>query len=169
MSLRQFISARYLLRTFRLVDDAIDTVTDTVTDGWKEVARMFGLHEDLFANPLHRKLSKPVTAILIGAGHRGCIYADYAVKNPDELNIVGVADLNHLRVSKTPSNIISSNIIAFIAGKIFLKKKSLRMPIIIATPDKMHTAPCLRALEMGYDVLLEKPIAPTEDGMPEDL
>src|SRR4051794_22174360 len=101
MSLRQFISARYLLRTFKLVDDAIETVTGTVTTGWKEVARMFGLHEDLFDNPLHKKLGRPVTAILIGAGHRGSIYADYAVKNDDELTIVGVADTNHLRVSKT--------------------------------------------------------------------
>ncbi|MBL7761840.1 MAG: hypothetical protein JNL23_00305 [Chitinophagaceae bacterium] len=90
MSLRQFISARNLLRTFKLVDGAIDTVTDTVTDGWKEVAKLFGLHEDVFENPLHKKLSKPVTAILIGAGHRGSIYADYAIKNPDEFTIVGV-------------------------------------------------------------------------------
>jgi len=35
--------------------------------------------------------------------------------------------------------------------------------VIIATSDYLHTQPCLAALEAGYDVLLEKPIAPTEE------
>jgi predicted dehydrogenase len=35
--------------------------------------------------------------------------------------------------------------------------------VIIATPDQLHTAPSLKALDAGYDVLLEKPIAPTEE------
>jgi predicted dehydrogenase len=35
--------------------------------------------------------------------------------------------------------------------------------MIIATGDTMHAAPALSALEAGYDVLLEKPIAPTPE------
>jgi predicted dehydrogenase len=35
--------------------------------------------------------------------------------------------------------------------------------IIIATPDNLHTGPCLAALDAGYDILLEKPIARTEE------
>jgi hypothetical protein len=62
MSLRQFISARYLLRSLKLVDSAIDTVTDTVTDGWKEVASMFGLHENLFFYTEPKKKRQPVKA-----------------------------------------------------------------------------------------------------------
>lgn len=31
--------------------------------------------------------------------------------------------------------------------------------VVIATPDDQHVAPCLAALSLGYDVLLEKPIA----------
>ena len=30
--------------------------------------------------------------------------------------------------------------------------------LVIATPDDQHTQPCLKALELGYHVLLEKPI-----------
>ena len=30
--------------------------------------------------------------------------------------------------------------------------------VVIATPDDAHVEPCLRALALGYDVLLEKPI-----------
>ncbi|MEG2066672.1 MAG: Gfo/Idh/MocA family oxidoreductase, partial [Tannerellaceae bacterium] len=35
--------------------------------------------------------------------------------------------------------------------------------VIIATPDHLHYAPCMKALDMGYDILLEKPIAQTEE------
>jgi len=162
MSLRQFISARYLLRSLKLVDSAIDTVTDSVTDGWKEVASIFGWHENLFFNPLHKKLSKPVTAILIGAGHRGTIYADYAIKNPDELTIVAIAETNHLRNSRLSRQHKIKQHNSFHTWEDVFKREKFADAIIIATPDKLHTAPCLKALEMGYDILLEKPIAPTE-------
>jgi predicted dehydrogenase len=34
--------------------------------------------------------------------------------------------------------------------------------IIISTPDDLHYGPCMAALRLGYDVLLEKPISPSE-------
>ena len=45
---------------------------------------------------------KPVTAIILGAGHRAMAYAEYSLAHPDELQIVGVADpderrRNHVR------------------------------------------------------------------------
>lgn len=33
--------------------------------------------------------------------------------------------------------------------------------VVVATPDREHVGPTLAALERGYDVILEKPIAPT--------
>ena len=155
MSLRQFISARKLLRSFSFVKN-------TAIQGWKEVAGKFGLNEDLFYNPLHKKIQKPVTAILIGAGHRGSIYADYAIKNPGELTITGVADPNHLRASKTARLHKIRAHHCFHTWEDVFKREKFADAVIIATPDQLHTAPCLKALEMGYDVLLEKPIAPTE-------
>ena len=91
MPLRQFISPETLLKPFIIVKN-------TALDGWNEVAKMLGLDEDLYYNPLHKKLSRPVTVILIGAGHRGSIYADYAKKNPGEMKIVAVADPNAYRL-----------------------------------------------------------------------
>lgn len=35
--------------------------------------------------------------------------------------------------------------------------------VVIATPDDLHVAPCMRALALGYDVLLEKPVCLAED------
>ncbi|HMO31931.1 MAG TPA: Gfo/Idh/MocA family oxidoreductase [Lacibacter sp.] len=156
MSLRQFISARKILRQIN------HTLTEAATLGWQEMAALFGLHQDLFHNPLHKKMDRPVTAILIGAGHRGMIYADYALKNPDELNIVAVAEPNAKRryraslLHKIPSGQCYTD------WKQVFEQARFADAVIIATPDALHTEPCLAALENGYDVLLEKPIATTE-------
>lgn len=156
MSLRQFIASRKLLRH-------IESFTNLATLGWNEVAGLFGLQDDVFYNPLHKKIEKPVTAILIGAGHRGSIYADYAIKNEDELQIVAVADSNPERRKRTAKlHSIPANHCFKDWKEVFVKEK-MADAVIIATPDQLHTAPCLAALEAGYDVLLEKPIAPTEE------
>ena len=41
--------------------------------------------------------TKPVSAIIVGAGHRALIYADLALSHPELLKIVGVADPNPVR------------------------------------------------------------------------
>ena len=38
-----------------------------------------------------------ITAVLVGLGHRGVGYATYADSHPDELQIVGVAEPDHVR------------------------------------------------------------------------
>lgn len=155
MSLRQFISARKVLRSLNIVKDK-------AVLRWKEFATLFGLHDDVFYNPLHKKIETPVTAILIGAGHRGNIYADYAKKFPDELRIVAVADPNPERRKRIAQlHNISENFCFTDWKKVFSIGK-FADTVIIATPDNLHTQPCLAALDAGYDILLEKPIAPTE-------
>ena len=37
---------------------------------------------------------KKLTAILLGAGNRGLVYADYAISNPERLEITGVVEIN---------------------------------------------------------------------------
>lgn len=155
MSLRHFISARKLLRSFNLLKES-------VTFRWQEVAFLLGLHDDLFENPRHITLKKPVTAILIGAGHRGNIYADYAILHPDELQIVGVAESVPKRLEQFRKKHSLPENSCYPDWELILKRKKFADAVIIATPDHLHVEPCLLALEAGYDVLLEKPIAPTE-------
>jgi predicted dehydrogenase len=127
------------------------------------VARKFGLQEDLYYNPLHKKLSRPVTVILIGAGQRGNIYADYAAKNPEEMKIVGVADPNSYRQQKIARRHRIPALASFNSWEAVFEQEKFADAVIISTPDHLHTGPCLQALEKGYDVLLEKPVAPTEE------
>jgi predicted dehydrogenase len=156
MSLRKFITERKFLRPFHFIKDS-------ATLGWNEMAALFGLHDDVFYNPRHKKIEDPVTVLLIGAGHRGSIYADYAMKFPKEMKIVAVADTNPDRRKKIARLHKLKEEYCFHDWKQVFEKEKLADAVIIATPDFLHTQPCLAALDKGYDVLLEKPIAPTEE------
>lgn len=156
MSLRHFISARKLLRSF-------GSLKYNVTQGWTEVARLFGLHEDVFEDERHIELSKPVTVILIGAGHRGCIYTDYALLHRNELKVVGVADPSHKKREHIKRLHELKEDEVFVDWKEVFARPKFADAVIVATPDHLHAAPCLAALDAGYDVLLEKPIGTTEE------
>lgn len=154
MSLRQFITSRKILRSFHFVKE-------NVSLRWKEVASLFGLHSDVFVDPRHIEIKNPVTAILIGAGHRGNIYSDYALINPGELKIIAVAEAKPDRQKKLQLKHKIHDDYCFTNWKELLEKVKFADAVIIATPDNLHIQPCLAALDAGYDVLLEKPIAPT--------
>jgi len=113
-------------------------------------------------NPLHKPLSKPVTAITIGAGSRGKTYGRYALVSPDKLNIVGVAEPDKFRNDQyaTTHQIDDAN--RFVTWEEVFERPKFADAVIISTPDALHYEPCMRALSKGYDILLEKPIAQTE-------
>jgi len=62
------------------------TVPDLIGKEWDNVHILPGYSGDT------TPVSRPLTAIVIGAGNRGNVYAGYALKYPDELKIVGVAE-----------------------------------------------------------------------------
>lgn len=117
---------------------------------------------DLPVNPLHKPLDKPVTAITLGAGNRGNVYGNFAAKHPDLLKIIGVAEPIPLRNERyaTKHQVQAAN--RFDTWERVFERPKFADAIIITTPDALHYAPCMKALAMGYDILLEKPIAPTE-------
>lgn len=107
-------------------------------------------------------LDKPVTAITCGAGNRGNVYGDYSLAYSDLLDIVGVAEPIPLRNERYAKkhNIKDEN--RFVTWEDVFKRPKFADAIIITTPDNLHYGPCMKALAMGYDVLLEKPISPSE-------
>ena len=106
--------------------------------------------------------SQPVTAITCGAGNRGNVYGNFAYEYPDMLDIVGVAEPIDIRNERyaTKHKIKAEN--RFKTWEDVFKRPKFADAVIISTPDNLHYGPCMRALEMGYDVLLEKPISPSE-------
>jgi predicted dehydrogenase len=117
---------------------------------------------ELAANPLHKQLDKPVTVITIGAGARGNIYGDFAAEYPDKMDIIGVAEPIAIRNERYAKkhNIPEGN--RFKTWEDVFKQPKFADAVIISTPDNLHYAPCMAALKAGYDILLEKPISPSE-------
>jgi predicted dehydrogenase len=108
------------------------------------------------------KIDKPVKVITLGAGSRGNVYGDYRLLFPDQMEIVGVAEPIPERNKRYAEkhNIQKGN--RFETWEHVFDRPKFADAIIISTPDNLHYGPCIAALKKGYDILLEKPIAPTE-------
>lgn len=106
---------------------------------------------------------KPITAITLGAGNRGNVYGGYAVKFPEQLDIVGVAEPIAIRNQRYAEKHQIEDKNRFNTWEDVFKRPKFADAVIISTPDRLHYGPCMKALEMGYDVLLEKPISPSEE------
>ncbi len=113
-------------------------------------------------NKSYQKPTKPVTAITLGAGARGNVYGNYAVKFPDELDIVGVAEPILVRNDRYTKKHQIPEQNRFKTWEDVFKVPKFADAVLITTPDRLHYGPCMAALKMGYDVLLEKPISPSE-------
>src|SRR5690606_10139875 len=112
--------------------------------------------------PDYITLERPVTAITLGCGGRGRVYGNYALKFPNELKVVGLAEPVKLRNDAygEAHQVPKEN--RFDTWEQVFERPKFADVIIISTPDDLHYAPCIQALNMGYDILLEKPMAPTE-------
>lgn len=111
---------------------------------------------------LKADVSKPVTVVVLGAGQRGSVYASYAEQFPECMQVVGVADINPVRLAKMADkhNVPANR--RFTDWADALKVGKFADAVVIALPDDVHYHPCMQALDLGYDILLEKPVAPTE-------
>jgi predicted dehydrogenase len=107
-------------------------------------------------------MTKPITAVLIGAGNRGAeAYGPYALQHPDELNFVAVAEPKPERLARFAKDHNIPKERQFATWEDLLQRGKIADTAFICTLDQMHTAPTLAALDLGYDVLLEKPMATT--------
>lgn len=103
--------------------------------------------------------NKPVTAIVAGAGARGNTYSAYAQKFPSELQIVGFAEPIPFRSDRFARKYNIPRERRFKTWEDIFKVPKFADTVIITTPDALHYGPAMAALEMGYDLLLEKAIA----------
>ena len=105
-------------------------------------------------------MNKPiVTVAIIGLGGRGGeAYGRYLVEQKDKFKIVSVCDINDVRLQKygelfgvpMEERIDSEE-------EFFTKKRS--DVLFITTQDRMHVRMAKKALALGYDLVLEKPIS----------
>jgi predicted dehydrogenase len=103
---------------------------------------------------------KPVELLIIGAGSRGTIYAGYAIDYPDAARVVGVAEPRSFhrqqmaeRHAISPENVVED-------WRVFLERPKFADAVVIALQDALHTEATIAFAQKGYDILLEKPMAP---------
>lgn len=109
--------------------------------------------------------NKPITAIIVGAGHRSFVYSELAKTNPEMLKIVGVADPNPIRRKKAMDYFGFKEDMCFENAEELAKKGKLADTVINGTMDEQHLETAVPLLDAGYDMLLEKPFAPNEEEM----
>ncbi len=103
----------------------------------------------------------PITVVLLGAGNRGSRYAEIMAAFPENYKIVAVADpaKAHRDHVQKLHNIPDSGL--YEDWREILSQPKMADLAIIATVDNMHYEPALKAIDLGYDLLLEKPVAQT--------
>jgi predicted dehydrogenase len=102
----------------------------------------------------------PITAVVLGAGGRGTVYGGYALKHPQDIEVVAVAEPQADRLARfaTQHDIPPSH--QFSSWEEVMRAGKIADVVINCTMDRMHINSTLAALETGYDVLLEKPMSP---------
>ncbi len=107
-------------------------------------------------------MSKPITAVLLGAGLRGSFaYGPYAIQHFDKLEFVAVAEPDPVRRAQfaTAHDIPPDR--QFASWEDVLAKPQMGDVVFNMTQDQMHYSSAIAALEAGYDMLLEKPMTNT--------
>ena len=157
--MKKNISRREVIKNILFGAGALPLMTTPLSVLGNEVIETY----EIPARPIGNKdITDPITAITLGAGSRGNVYGNYAVHFPNEIDIVGVAEPIEIRNERYTQKHQIPEENRFVTWEHVFERPKFADAIIITTPDDLHYGPCMKALEMGYDVLLEKPIAPTE-------
>lgn len=105
--------------------------------------------------------NKKLKVVIIGGGGRGTIYAGHLLRLSDRAEVVAVAeprdffrdrigDLHHIPAERR-----------FKDWREILTQPEIANAAVIATQDKQHLEPALAFAALKYDILIEKPLAPT--------
>jgi predicted dehydrogenase len=105
-----------------------------------------------------------VRYVLIGAGNRGNgAYGRWIARNGAKAKLVAVADPREARREACGRAHGIPAEMRFTDWRGMLARGRAADACIVATQDRDHAAPALAAMEAGYNVLLEKPMAVTEE------
>jgi len=106
----------------------------------------------------------PVELALVGAGNRGFLaYGGHALRHPDEAKFVAVVEPDDRRRARFAAAHAIPPERQFRSWEDLASRPRLGHAAVNATMDRVHRASTLALLAAGYDVLLEKPIAPTAE------
>lgn len=99
-----------------------------------------------------------ITVSILGVGARGgFVYGKYMNMCKDKFRIVSLCDKNPDKLHKYAAMFGVSQENCFLDEAQFFSEKRSEL-LVIATLDEDHVRHALKALELGYNILLEKPV-----------
>ncbi len=104
-----------------------------------------------------------LTFLLLGAGARGTMFAEILATDYAKGTVVGVAEPDPERRAKIAEMHGIPLERQFESWDMALAEGKIADVVINTTMDRLHKPSALRALELGYHMLLEKPLASTLD------
>ncbi len=114
-------------------------------------------------------MNKVLTVSIIGCGARGChAYGPNIFNDKERFKIVSLCDVAKDRVNRFGDlwGVDVEN--RFFNEDEFFKQKRSDI-LLITTQDKDHVRMGLKALKLGYDIMMEKPISPNKEELYELL
>ena len=107
-------------------------------------------------------MNKVFSVAIIGCGSRGAnVYGKYMFEYKDMFNIVSLCDISERRLEIASERFSVPKENCFTDSEVFFEKKRADV-LVVATQDRDHVSMCVKALKLGYHLLLEKPISPIE-------
>lgn len=104
-------------------------------------------------------MSDVLTIAVLGCGSRGRTYSNIIGAYGDRYRLTAAADLVATRRETVASCARDGGVRQFENADDFFSAGKLADVVIIATQDSQHYGHAMAALELGYDVVLEKPAA----------
>src|SRR5690554_733516 len=96
---------------------------------------------------------------VVGFGQRGIVFSEEAKKFPNDIELVAVCDTDISRFEYIKENYNLKDENLYSNFNEMMSKEKLADFLVIATPDRDHYSQAMKALDKGYHLLLEKPIA----------
>ena len=108
-------------------------------------------------------MEKKYKVVIIGAGDRGITYSKAIKKLGEKYQIVAVAEPSETRRNFLQEMFSIPQNRCFESWEQLLALGKIADIAVVATMDQLHLAPTLAATKLGYDILLEKPVAPNPE------
>lgn len=102
---------------------------------------------------------RKIKIAILGFGQRGFIYAKLIKELSSEMELVAVCEINPAKKAFITQMFQVSEENYYTDYKEMFKKGKIADILVISTMDQDHHEQALAALKLGYDLLLEKPIA----------
>lgn len=102
---------------------------------------------------------KKITFAILGLGNRGGVYARTLQMFPEQAEVVAVAEARKHCIEAVNSYLKLPENRMFQTAEELLQQPKLADVLVVATQDAQHRDHACKALQLGYDLLLEKPIA----------